>query len=273
MGNELTIIAPRTIEEVDSLAKKLAPSVAVPTELRGKPHDVMAIVMRGAELGLPPMTALSAMHCIKGRVTLSADGMAALVRRNRDVCKYLRVVESTGLVATYETQREGDPSPTRMSFTIQQAKAAGLGGDNWAKYPDAMLRARCLSAICRAVYSDLVLGLYDPEELGGEPAALPDTKQPPPPAPANVVEAEVVPVPDAKPSPPERKRLLQIDDKAADAPKAVEPPELADVDAIRAAASPEALVDLMKAKGKGWSQATRAEWGSKYEALQKARQA
>jgi hypothetical protein len=62
-----------------------------------------------------------------------------------------------------------------MSFTTADAQRAGLNGDNWRKYPAAMLRARCLSAICRAVFPDLCLGLYDPDELAPEPAPAPST--------------------------------------------------------------------------------------------------
>jgi len=53
-----------------------------------------------------------------------------------------------------------------MSFTIEQAQRAGVTGkDNWKKYPEAMLRARCISALARAVYPDVVLGIYETDEL------------------------------------------------------------------------------------------------------------
>lgn len=75
-----------------------------------------------------------------------------------------------------------------MSYTIAQAKQAGLlGSQAWQKYPDAMLRARCLSAICRAVYPDLILGMYDPDELA--PLERPAT--PPPAAPVDAIRAAV----------------------------------------------------------------------------------
>jgi hypothetical protein len=44
--------------------------------------------------------------------------------------------------AIYETKRVGS-TPVKISFTIEQAKQAGLTGkDNWRNYPAAMLRAR-----------------------------------------------------------------------------------------------------------------------------------
>lgn len=158
---------------MQELAKTLSVSALIPAALHNKTPDVLAVMLTGQELGLGPMQSLRAIQIIKGKPTLSADLMGALCRQRRDICEYIKLVESTALVARYETKRAGDPSPTPMSFTIEQAKTAGLTGDNWQKYPAAMLRARALSALCRAVYPDLILGLYDPEELGGVVTPLP----------------------------------------------------------------------------------------------------
>jgi hypothetical protein len=154
------------------------------------------------------MQSLRSVHVIEGKPTLSADLIAALVKSRSDVCEYFRLVESAADAATYETKRRGEPSPTRMSFTMADATRAGVTGkDNWRKYPAAMLRARCITALARAVYPDLVLGVYDPDELGGEPApvAAPmvyeavEARPAPKPAP---VEAAPPPPPPAPPSQP-----------------------------------------------------------------------
>jgi hypothetical protein len=36
----------------------------------------------------------------------------------------------------------------------------------WQKYPDAMLRARCISAAARLAFPDIIGGMYTPEEIG-----------------------------------------------------------------------------------------------------------
>jgi len=79
---------------------------------------------------------------------------------------FFRCVESTDERAAYSTQRKGDPEPTTLTFTLAQAKQAGLvqAGGNWAKYPAAMLRARASSALARDVYPDLLLGCYEEDE-------------------------------------------------------------------------------------------------------------
>lgn len=167
MSNELTVISPNSINEAQSLAKTLSLASILPDALRRNEADILATILAGSELGLPPMTALRGIQIIQGKPTLAADTMGALVKRRKEVCQWLSLVESTPKSCTYKTQRIGDPEPTSMTWTFDQAVTAGLtGGMGWKKYPDAMLRARCLAAICRAVYPDVCMGLYDPDELG-----------------------------------------------------------------------------------------------------------
>lgn len=191
--NELTIVAPKDIAESEHLSSTLAKSSLLSDAYRGKPADILSAILTGAELGLAPMQSLRSIVVIKGRPTLSADAMVSLCKRRADICTYLQLKESTPTKATYETQRKGDPSPTQMSFSIEDAQRAGLAGnDNYKKFPAQMLRARCASAICRAVYPDLVLGLYDPEELS--PDSFSAT---PPPVQAAPVEKDITPKPTA----------------------------------------------------------------------------
>ena len=156
------------IPKLQDFATSIQQAQLLPSHLRGKPADLLLIAMTGAEIGLSPMQAIRAIHVIEGKPTLSADLMAALVMSRADVCAYLRPVELTATVATYETLRKGWSAPLRQSFTIDDATRAGLAGkDNWRKYPGPMLKARCLSGIVRAAYPDLMMGIYDPDELGG----------------------------------------------------------------------------------------------------------
>lgn len=156
---------PSTFQEVVDLAKVLSGANIIPSALRGKPNDVAAIVLHGASLGIDAMSAIRSMHIIEGKPTLSADLMVGLAKRS-PICEYFILVESTDEIATWETKRRGDPKPVRMSFTIAQARVAGLTGKaTWKAYPAAMLRARGASALGRAVYSDLFAGVYDPDEL------------------------------------------------------------------------------------------------------------
>ena len=81
------------------------------------------------------------------------------------------MVESTGKQATYETKRKGEPEPTRLTYTYEQAVAAkfvhgkeGKIKNQWLE-PTALLRWRCAVALARIVYPDTVTGLYAVEEF------------------------------------------------------------------------------------------------------------
>ena len=56
-----------------------------------------------------------------------------------------------------------------MDWTLADAERAKLTGkDNWAKFPKAMLRARVSADLCRAVFPDALMGVYDPDEMQRE---------------------------------------------------------------------------------------------------------
>ena len=164
-----------TIEMLSGLADRLHKAGVFGQEVTSS-DKAFAVLLKGHELGFSPMAAAGSISIIKGKVSLSADATVALCKRS-PACLYLRLVASTEEVATYETQRHGDPSPTVLSYTIAQASKAGLtGSQTWRGHAPAMLRARCGAAIARAVYPDLVAGIYDPDEVAeivrAEPAPV-----------------------------------------------------------------------------------------------------
>jgi hypothetical protein len=181
---------PRDIGEAFEMARLLVASGFMPRGVQ-RPEAAFAIIAAGRELGLTAMQSLRSIHIIEGKPTLSADLIAALCKSRSDVCQYFRLVESTDKVARYETHRRGEPAPTAMAFSWEDAQRAGVTGkDNWKKYPAAMLRARCITALARAVYPDLAMGIYDPDEVTPEPV---------PRGPARVLHQEPTPAPKSEP--------------------------------------------------------------------------
>jgi len=169
------MIDSQTIDMLSGLADRLHKAGVFGQEVTSA-DKAFAVLLKGHELGFSPMASAGSISIIKGKVSLSADATIALCKRS-PACLYLRLVASTEEVATYETQRHGDPSPTVLHYTIAQAKTAGLtGSQTWRGHAPAMLRARCGAAIARAVYPDLVAGIYDPDEVAeivrSEPAPV-----------------------------------------------------------------------------------------------------
>lgn len=129
------------------------------------PEAILAIVMTGRALGMDTVASLRGFHLIKGKACPSAQLLVGLVKRHA-ACEWFRLVESSDKVATWETKRRDEPKPTSMSFTIEDATAAALiGNDQWKKRPKTMLRWRAAVELARVVYPDITSGLYTVEEM------------------------------------------------------------------------------------------------------------
>lgn len=201
MSNETSIVpyVPSSLGEAMTLATSFAKSRLLGD--LGTPEQVLLIMATGAELGLPPTAAIRGIHVISGKPVMSADLMHALCLRS-SVCADFSLVETTASKATYTATRKG-AKPVVMSYTTEDATASGSlpakPGSAWAKYPAAMLRHRCVSTLARAVFPDVVLGVYvegeiDERQRPVEVEALDVT--PLQPAPPPVVETPVEPAPD-----------------------------------------------------------------------------
>lgn len=128
-------------------------------------EDAVVIMMTGAEMGLTVMQSLRGVSVIGTSPSVRADTMAAVVMAS-SACQYLRVARMDAQVCEIETLRRGHPEPVRMAWTIEDAKRAGLERNpSYRKFPSAMLKARCMAQICRAVYPDVIAGVYETSEL------------------------------------------------------------------------------------------------------------
>jgi len=126
---------------------------------------IFTIIVKARELGLKITTALDGFHVIDGKPSPSADMMRALAERHPE-CEYFRIIESSDESATWETKHRRYPEPTRYTYTIAEAKRAGLTSGNWAKRPRDMLTKTAASKLARLVYPGATVGLYCPEEMG-----------------------------------------------------------------------------------------------------------
>jgi hypothetical protein len=109
--------------------------------------------------------------------------------------EYFEQIESTAERATYATKRKGSQREQRATFTIEDARMAGLSGDNWKKYPAAMLRARAKAILARDAYPDALAGCYETDEARDfAPAgAVVRFEAPEPPVQGQVIDAELEP--------------------------------------------------------------------------------
>jgi hypothetical protein len=124
------------------------------------------IMMQGAELGLQPMAAVRNIHVIKGKPTLSAQLMAALVIKAGH--PRIKILSHTETECKVSARRRDETDWQEYTFTMADASKAGLvarDGSLWNKYPKNMLYSRAISNICKMVFPDIFAGMYTPEEM------------------------------------------------------------------------------------------------------------
>ena len=163
----LPAIMPTNLPELETFAR-MASASGYFSDAR-EAAQAMVKIAAGLEMGIAPIQAMTSIHVIKGRVTLSANLMAAQVRRAG--YRYL-VAWSEGACSI--TFFDGENKLGESSFSLRDAKTAGLSGGGWAKYPRNMLFARAMMNGVRWYLPELALGIYDPEELGAESQTCPE---------------------------------------------------------------------------------------------------
>lgn len=131
-------------------------------------------ILAGQELGIGPVAAMTGIYIVKGRVTLSANLMAAQIKRSGRYDYRITRLDDNGCEIAFS--QEGEAVGT-SAFTEADAKAAGLlGGENWKKFPRNMYFARALSNGAKWYCPDLFAGpVYTPDELQTGGASYVDT--------------------------------------------------------------------------------------------------
>lgn len=180
------------------LAKSIADTEFVPDALRRRPAAIAACIMYGRELGVDPMTALAKIAIVKGRPAPSAElGRALAIAAGHSVW----IETATTTRATVCAQRRGDERVHTVTWTMDDAKRAGIAGSAaWRAYPRAMLVARASSELARQAFPDVLGGItVFAEELedgdAERPAASPVESSPT--APTSTTKRKRAPRPNA----------------------------------------------------------------------------
>lgn len=126
-------------------------------------------IMAGLEMGLGSISSLQSLHIIKGRITMSANLIAARCKANPKYDYIVKRIDQKGCsIEFYQYEPSGEKLLLgEFSFDEDDRKAASLNGDNWRKYPKAMFFARCISQGVRIHCPDVFFGntVYTPDEL------------------------------------------------------------------------------------------------------------
>ena len=151
-------------------ADVLSQSRIIPAAYRNRSADIVAAGLAGLAFGWDVMTSLRNYHVIEGTASLRPEAMLGLVRRSGHSVTLELSDGPEGRQAVAVGRRSDTGDEHRSVFSEADAKRAGLAGKkNWSQYLDSMLTWRAVSAMCRVLFPDVVLGAgYVPEEIGGD---------------------------------------------------------------------------------------------------------
>lgn len=154
----------RDFAQMMKIADMLAQSGFMPAKLNtaGK---VLAVIMTGRELGLPPMLSTRSIKIMEdtGLPIVAADVLLGAFKRQGGKSRFLTLDDKRGEL--WLKHPNGDEY-TEI-FTIEDAKRAGLTekrGGNWLKWPKQMIRSRCITGGLKSLGWEPAAGVYDADE-------------------------------------------------------------------------------------------------------------
>jgi hypothetical protein len=151
------------LDKKKELAQIFMKSGLIPNQLN-TPEKVLVCMFKAQELGLPPLEGLSGMAVINGKTTLQGNLILALINRSNKAKKI--VVEEHENYCSVTMSRRDYDFEYSFTFSMDDAKKAGLLDKQiWRQYPKTMLKWRAVSGCARVVFSDVIGGLYTPEEI------------------------------------------------------------------------------------------------------------
>ncbi len=180
-GARVAAIIPRDIEEVARIANAvivagLAPDSYKGNDDKGTASKIMIGILKGAEIGLPPLTALANIAIINGRPCLWGDGAVALIQASGKVESWEESFDgdpnTDDYTAICSIHRVGQAAPYIGKFSWADAKRARLTAKGpWVQYPGVMLMWRARTKAMRTGFADCLSGLSIAEEANDIPAA------------------------------------------------------------------------------------------------------
>ena len=127
-------------------------------------------VMAGQELGFAPIASMTGVYIVKGKVSLSANLIAAAVKRSGRYTFRVRKHDAQVCeIEFFELDKAGNKESIGISsFSMQEAAQAGLASSaTWKNFPRNMLYARAMSNGAKWYCPDVFGGpVYTPDELG-----------------------------------------------------------------------------------------------------------
>lgn len=171
MSNELVVQK----DSLDLAIHDLEKTRRLCHELMKTPHyakmgdaGIFAITEKAKQIGMSPLEALNGgMYFVNGKVEMQGAAMLALIRKHGH--SVVMDPKSTNTSVVMHGKRADNGDTWTVSFSIQDAKTAGIYKNVWEKYPQDMCCWRCVSKLGRFLFSDILKGCYVVGEISDAP--------------------------------------------------------------------------------------------------------
>ncbi len=221
----------------------LAKSQMIPKQYQNRPEDIVVAMMWSHTLGIHVLQGLQGIAVINGRPSLWGDLMLALCQDSGLLVDIAETMSGSGeaLAATCVVKRKDRETPVVRSFSLEDAKKAGLlSNKSWMNYPKRMLQSRARSYALRAAFPYVLLGMASADEQS-DAAAVEMGR-------AEVVPATPVVLP--KPKKPEVTETVEAEIETVEEPEHMPASSVSDIqkiqEAIASAATQEELMAIWK---------------------------
>lgn len=167
MSNEIIVKE----QDTDTMIADIQNTTKMCQALMSSPHykkmggeGIFAIVEKAKSIGITPLDALNGgMYFVQGKVEMTSAMMNQLIRMNKhSVTKDKR---SDDTICILHGKRADNGDTWVESFSLEDAKKAGIYRNQWLKYPKDMLFARALSRLARQLFPDVIKGCYVQGEI------------------------------------------------------------------------------------------------------------
>lgn len=168
-------LEPSSAKEAYEMAKYISESGLCPKDFAGNAQKILVAAAMGTKLGLDVFASMAGIAVINGRPSLWGDVMRSLILSHphlQDIDEHFEG-EGDDLTAVCTITRKG-MSPYTATFSVQNAKDAGLWGKNtWKGFSKDMLVNRAFGRAGRRRFADALNGFHVAEEMQDAEKAKP----------------------------------------------------------------------------------------------------
>lgn len=155
----------KTLSAVVNTQKICETLMKTPHYQRMGQEGIFAIVAKARSLRIDPLDALNGgLYFVQGKVGMSTEMMASLIRQSGH--SVTKDPKSNNTMCILHGKRSDSGDKWTVSFSLEDAKRAGLLKNMYEKYPGIMLYNRAMSMLARQLFPDVIKGAgYTYDEL------------------------------------------------------------------------------------------------------------